>query len=173
MALVTCPFCKEKFNREKEEFVQIASRRYAHPHCYQKSIEDAEKNAQDYHTLTLLIRNLFKLERLTPLIEKQIKDLYEKNNYSYMGIVKSLIYFYQVQGNSTDKSNGGIGIVPYVYDKAMSYFDELEKIKQNNKDKIFTNEKETVVIPVPTVRKRSRNLPFAFLMEEDNNGETE
>ena len=80
MALVTCPFCKEKFNREKEEFVQIASRRYAHPHCYQKSIEDAEKNAQDYHTLTLLIRNLFKLERLTPLIEKQIKDLNEKNN---------------------------------------------------------------------------------------------
>lgn len=173
MALVTCPFCKEKFNREKEEYVQVASRRYAHPQCYQKSIEEAEKNAQDYHTLTLFIRNLFKLEYLTPLIEKQIKDLQEKNNYSYMGILKSLIYFYRVQGNSTDKSNGGIGIVPFVYDKAISYFDELEKIKQNNKDKIFKNEKEILVIPTPKLHKRNRHTPFSFLMEDDSNGKTE
>lgn len=46
MATVTCKYCKAKFNREKEAFVQIPPKTggirfsYAHGECYQKAVAD-------------------------------------------------------------------------------------------------------------------------------------
>ena len=39
-------------------------------------------------------------------------------NFSYSGILRTLIYFYDIRGNTIEASNGGIGIVPYVYEEA-------------------------------------------------------
>ena len=171
MAYVTCPFCKVKFNKLTTDHVQVASRRYAHTECYRKSLEQSKENAKDYLSLEIYIKKLFQIETLTPLISKQIKDFKEKNGYSYKDMTKSLMYFYSVQGNTTDKSNGGIGIIPFVHDRAISYFDEIDRIRQANKDiSEPLGGKETVVIPTPKVRRKKRG-PFSFLME-DTNGET-
>jgi hypothetical protein len=48
-----------------------------------------------------------------------------KYNYTYSGIHRSLEYFYEVKGNSLDKANGGIGIVPFVYQDAYNYYYSL------------------------------------------------
>jgi hypothetical protein len=39
---VTCPICTRKFDRDKEEYVQMSARRYAHAKC---ALREAEKNS--------------------------------------------------------------------------------------------------------------------------------
>lgn len=47
---------------------------------------------------------------------------YLKKGYTYLGIVRALEYHYVVKKGSIAKGNNGIGIVPYVYDEAQTYF---------------------------------------------------
>jgi hypothetical protein len=42
--------------------------------------------------------------------------------YTYSGIKRTLEYFYEVKKNSIEKANGGIGIVPWVYEEAKRYY---------------------------------------------------
>lgn len=75
-----------------------------------------------------------------------------------------------MQGNSIEKANGSIGIVPYVYDKAFQYYYALWLANQNNKDKVIsdyvaTSREVTIRPPQPKVRKRKL---FSFLDKEDN-----
>ena len=71
-------------------------------------------------------------------------------------MLKSLIYFYEVKGNSTEKANGGIGIVPFVYKDAYRYYYSIFLAKNQNKEKdlsIFQKSREVVIKP-PTLRKK-------------------
>jgi hypothetical protein len=62
------------------------------------------------------------LEYITPRIRTQIKNYLTNYNYTYSGILKALKYFYEIKGNSTEKANEGIGIVPYCYQDAYNYY---------------------------------------------------
>ena len=45
--VVICQYCKKKFDRDKEPFEEVRSRRYAHKECYenyQKSLSKEEKD---------------------------------------------------------------------------------------------------------------------------------
>ena len=46
----------------------------------------------------------------------------------YQGQLLTLKYFYEVLGNTTEKSRGSIGIIPFVYEQARIYYE-----KQANK----------------------------------------
>ena len=50
-------------------------------------------------------------------------------------MLKALIYFYEVKGNSVEKANGGIGIIPWIYKDAYNYYYDLWMIKQRNKNR--------------------------------------
>ena len=89
-------------------------------------------------------------------VNKQIKDFQQEYGYTYSGMLKSLIYFYEVKGNSTEKANGGIGIVPFVYKDAYRYYYSIFLAKNQNKEKdlsIFQKSREVVIKP-PTLRKK-------------------
>ena len=95
-------------------------------------------------------------------VNKQIKD-YVAEGYSLSGILKSLIYFYEVKGNSKDKANGGIGIVPYVYKDAYNYYYSLYLANLQNKEKDvkeITSKVREITIPLPqiTLPKRFFNV---------------
>ena len=64
---------------------------------------------------------LFKVDYIDARIRKQIKQYREEYNYTYSGIRKALIYHYEIKGGDKSKANGGIGIVPYVYENAYNY----------------------------------------------------
>ena len=53
----------------------------------------------------------------------------KEKEYSYSGMRKTLKYFFEVRGNSIEKANGGIGIIPYVYDEAYIYWRALWEAK--------------------------------------------
>ena len=167
--IVTCPFCKEKFNRDKVDFVQISARRYAHPKCYQESEKNKTQEEKDRENLEAYILKLFNEPYLNARIKKQIKDFQIEYNYTYSGMLKTLIYWYEIKGNSIEKANGGIGIIPYVYKDAFNYYYSIWEANQKNQDKDvqeFVSKEKVIKIEPPKRNLRKRKL-FAFLDEEE------
>ena len=84
-------------------------------------------------------------------------------------MLKALVYFYEIKGNSVDKANGGIGIIPFIYNDAYNYYYSLWLANQKNEDKdisTFTPQAIEVTIPCPKREIRRRRL-FTFLDQEE------
>jgi hypothetical protein len=215
--IVSCVYCKEKFDRDKDEYVQTSSRRYAHAKCYlrkkieDKSLPDLEiinpldfvtceyckkqfnkskeefkvingkyfhkkcakyeesRELTDKEKLEQYIMNLLNEEYINPRIKKQLNQYVEEFQYSYSGILKALVYFYEVKGNPIEKANGGIGIVPYIYKDAYNYYYSLWLAQQKNEDKEIEKYIPKVIevhIADPQRNIKKRNL-FSFLDKEE------
>lgn len=168
MHKVKCIYCGVIFDRDKLPFIQVSQRRYAHQECSLTEEQKKSKEEQDKIDLDNYIMQLFKIDYVDARIRKQIKQYREEYNYTYSGIRKALVYFYEVKGNPIEKANGGIGIVPYVYQNAYNYYLALWQAQQKNQDKVLTNyipKVKEVVIPRPQRKVKKREL-FTFLDEE-------
>jgi len=114
--LVTCKYCGVKFNRESEEWVKISTR-YAHKECHDRA--QADKAA--LRMVTDLIQSLYYPAKPDwGLIGTQLKK-YLNDGMTYMGMYYTLTYFFVIQKNDIH-SGAGIGIIPYVYQKAKAYY---------------------------------------------------
>lgn len=166
--IVTCVYCKQRFDRDKSPYVQVSARRYAHQECSLTEEQKISKEEQDKIDLENYILKLFKVDYVDARVRKQIKQYREEFNYTYSGIRKALTYFYEVKGNSIEKANGGIGIVPYVYQHAYNYYLALWQAQQKNQDKVLNDyvpRVKEIVIPRPQRKVKKREL-FTFLDEE-------
>lgn len=114
--------------------------------------------------------HLFHTDYVDPRIQKQINSYIKDYNFTYNGILKSLIYWYEVKHNPIEKSNGGIGIVVYTYKQAYDYYYAIWLAQQRNKNKIIEDyvpvDKE-ITIPRPRAKPHRQAL-FSFL---DKDGE--
>lgn len=167
--MVICTVCGKRFDRDKVPFVQTSARRYAHENCTLSDEEKANRVLTDKEKLEDYIMKLFKEDFVNPRIKKQINEYTEKYNYTYSGILKALIYFYEIKGNSIEKSQGGIGIVPYIYKDAYNYYYQLWQAKENNKEKdiqAYVPVVREIVIKNPQRKIKKRNY-FSFLDEEE------
>lgn len=135
---VKCLYCEQKFDRDKVECVSIG-RRYGHLKCHEQCMAQKTQEEKDQYNLEEYIRKLFNTKTLNTKVKRQLEDFKEKYNYSYSGILKTLVYWYDIKKNNLEKANGGIGIVPYVYDQAREYYyrlylaqyaNELEEIQE-------------------------------------------
>lgn len=165
---VICAICGKRFDRDKVQAVKHGARRYSHQSC-EPSGETVPLPQQDSDLTKLeeYIEKLLGKEYNRARVKKQIKDFTEENHYSYSGILKSLVYFYEVKGNSIEKANGGIGIVPFVYQDAYNYYYDLFLAQSRNEKKnvaeITSKTREiTIRPPERPVTKRF----FNFLDEE-------
>lgn len=122
---VTCVYCGERFNRDREDFIQISARRYAHSHCVPKRQEEVSKQEQDYNDLIEYIKRLYKTPTVLPSVVKQIKEFKQQYGFTYTGMRKTLYWYYELKNNNITKSNGQIGIIPYIYNQANDYFYRL------------------------------------------------
>ena len=168
--IVTCIYCKKKFDRDKYPFVQVSNRRYAHTECSMSDDQKKAKEELDKEALNNYIMKLFNTSYVDARVQKQIKQYVDEYNFTYSGIQKALTYFFEIKGNSLEKANGGIGIVPYVYKNAYNYYYALWQAQQKNEDKVVTdyvpNVKE-IVIPRPQRKLKKRQL-FTFLDKEND-----
>ena len=107
-------------------------------------------------------------------IKRQIKDYVTNHGYTYSGIHKALIYYYEVKGNKFDegKAQGGIGIVPFVYQNAFNYYYAIWEVQQKQEHIVdagslaeYIPKIVEVRIPVTKRQEKKRNL-FSFLDEE-------
>jgi hypothetical protein len=148
--------------------VQVSNRRYAHKECSTLEDDKLIQQEKDKEALDNYIMQLFGMTYVDARIRKQINPYVEDYNYTYSGIHKALIYHFEIKGGSIEKANGGIGIVPYVYQSAYRYYYALWEAQQKNKDVVVNDYVPTVkeiIIPVPQRQVKKRKL-FTFLDEE-------
>lgn len=169
MHKVTCIYCKKQFDRDIVPYSQVSQRRYAHKECAIKEYNRKQQEDIDKTNLEKYILKLFNIDFLNPRIKKQISEYVNVYHYSYSSIQKALVYFFEIKGNSIEKANGGIGIVPYIYDEARNYFYILWLAEENNKDKNIIDYKPQVieVKMQPPIKKVKRKRLFSFLDDEE------
>ena len=169
--VVKCPYCGKSFDRDKTtDWIQVNSRRYAHVNCHTEHLAQMSQEEKDLMALEAYIKKLLGLDSINARVRKQINDYKTNQNYSYTGMLKALTYFYEVKGNSTEKANVGIGIVPYVYQDAYNYYYHIWMAKQTNEVKPieqYTAPPERVIIIPPPKRVEKKRKLFAFLDEEE------
>ena len=166
---VKCKYCGKIFDRDKIPFKQISAQRYAHYECAVAAENSKKQEDIDKEELENYIKQLLNEDFISPRVRKQINSFIEQYNYTYSGMRKALIYFYEVKGNDKSKANGGIGIIPYCYKQAYDYYYSLWLAKQKNEDKDITTyvpQTKVVKIPVPQRKIRKRKL-FTFLDDDE------
>ena len=166
---VECIYCKETMNRNDEDCVMVMNGKYAHKKCAEI---ETNREKTDAELLDEYIIKLFNYDYVPPRVKNQINDFIAKYNYTHSGMRKALQYFYEIKGNSIDKANGGIGIVPYVYQDAYRYYYSIWLAHQKTENveiKQYIPKVKEIVIPRPVAKVKKRNL-FSFLDEEVNDG---
>lgn len=167
--MVKCPICGQQFDANVEPYVMVNARRYAHKACAETAEENKTKEQKDKEILENYIKSLFGISSITPKIRKQIDTFHKEKNYSYSGMYKSLKYFFEIKGNPIEKANGGIGIIPWIWDDALKYWRALWEAQQQNEGLDINN----YVLPAKEVHistperqpmKHTRKL-FSFLDE--------
>lgn len=167
--IVKCSICGQQFDANETPYEKTHSgRRYAHKECFENQEKLKTQEQKDKEQLELYIKHLFNSTTINPRTYRLIKQYIDEYNYTYKGIFQALTYFYEVKGNSIDKANGSIGIVPFIYQDAYNYYYSLWLARQRNEEKIIKNYEPAVievVIPRPQRKVTKREL-FSFLDEE-------
>ena len=166
---VICSVCGKRFDRDTEQAVKTGARRYAHYACKPDGelVPLVMKEDEDLTKLKAYISQLFGQNANWALINKQIKKFKEENGYSYSGMLKSLVYFFDVKNNPKDKANNSIGIIPYIYKDAYNYYYNLfmaQELMQQQKN-IITQIKEILI--KPPKKKGTKRKSFSLGVEED------
>ena len=173
--LVKCPKCGVTFDANKIQAVRVGSRRYGHATCYPDSTDfiPLEKVIEDNDLIQLkdYIKKIYGEKANWVLINKQIKDFQKEYNYSLSGMLKSLVWFYEIKGNSPEKSNGGIGIIPFAYQDAYNYYYNLFIAQSQNENKNIqeiTSKIKEIIIKAPQRPIKKRFFKFLDEDEVDN-----
>lgn len=153
--LVKCKYCNIQFDANVTEFVKEKNR-YAHKTCYEAHQANMSQEDKDLEALNEYIKIKFGKEANWALIKKQIKNYKEENQYTYSGMLKTLIYWYDILHNSTDKANGAIGIVPFIYQQALDYYYNLylaHLVNESNDNYSIPQKEITIKIPMREKKK--------------------
>lgn len=163
--MVKCTVCGKSFNRDKIQAVKMGARRYAHYSCHPEGelVELLDPVDEDLVKLENYIVQLLGDSYNAARVKKQIKDYKKDYDYTYSGMLKTLIWFYEIKGNSKEKANGGIGIIPFVYKDALNYYYNLylaqlaneEILKREEECRHFVREIE---IYSPEVKRRIKKM---------------
>lgn len=134
---------------------------------------DKTKEQKDKEALEAYIMKLFNTQIVPPRAQKQIKQFIEENNFTYSGMLKSLKYFYEVKGGSLEKANGGVGIIPWIYDKAYNYYYAIWLAEQENskiieaRPSILTTPQIEIHITSPKKEPVGRKRTYFSFLDED------
>lgn len=167
--MVKCLYCGQIFDTNVEPFIKPNARRYAHATCAKTAEENRTQEEKDKQELEMYIKDLFGISSISVKIKKQMETFRKDNNYTYSGMRKTLKYFFEIRNNSIEKANGGIGIIPYVYDEAFSYWRALWEAKQRNQgievQKYNLPMREIHIVPPKREPMKHTRKLFTFLDE--------
>lgn len=138
--LLQCRICKQRNidrNTQQENIDYIRhGNHYWHKECYEdrerrrKNIDIHDENSDSFWreaSYNFLKRDI-KIEVTDAFFIQWQRYMASKNPfYSAKGIYFALLYFYEIKKGNKDKSNGGIGIIPYIYEESRAYWYERER----------------------------------------------
>lgn len=106
------------------------------------------------------IKDILEIDKISPLIKKQIKKYTEEDGMTYLEIRDTLKYFFELKNGNKTKAQG-IGIVPYVYDEAKKYYQKIYDITEKAKKvEIKSSIEKNISIsrPISKVKRRRINI---------------
>lgn len=154
---VKCPYCNQYFRRSAEKY-EFYKQRYWHVDCYNAQVGEKQRITTERQELISYIEKLFN-KKVDARILRQIKTFIDDYGYKYKGIQLTLEYFFELKGNSLVKSQGGIGIVPYVYEEAKQYYMMKQQVAENLRtleDVPVTEKKVTIKDPTKQAKYRTK-----------------
>lgn len=169
--IVKCKYCGKEFDANQEEHV-VKNRRYAHKRCYegrspelieQENFFDLAKNYLGSTYDYLRVRNQ----------ATEYTDPKGPYHMSWSGMSKTLHYWYEVLGKGNEKSGGGIGIIPHVYNKALQYEYKKYVTQCKNEGKSYQPYNEVIEINKPTARAQKRPFSVDMFALDENYTNTE
>ena len=171
--MVTCIYCKQRFDRDKIPAIEVKNRRYAHKECVKRKEELLTQEEKDKEAFYEYVKKLLGDDYTPAKIAVQVKHYLTDYKFTYSGMLQSLIYFYEIKGNNIEKAKGGIGIIPFIYKDAYNYYYALWLANENNKDKdVSTYVPEVIEVTIPKPKKQIRKRrKFMFLDWEEKDGE--
>ena len=163
--LVLCQYCKSQSNKvDKENAVRIDNKNF-HSNCAKLYLDKKE--------LQETICRIFNLKAPGPKNNAYISKFHNEG-MTFKGMTHTLVYFYDIKKNSIEKSNDGIGIIPYVYDEARKFY-EKDQIAEKKAEAALEKNKEQREQIKDTVRevKWPKTTPVTFNMKVYNDSDIE
>lgn len=171
--LVKCLYCGQSFDAKENEinivWYKPRSNRYAHVKCGQVHEQTQTQNDKDFNELYQYVKkeqgNNFNFVQFKKITDAWIKDY----KYTYSGMLKSLLYFYEVQKNSKQKlKEGSIGIIPFCYTQAYNYYYNIYIASQVAGTGTYnSNKRQEIEIDAPQKKVVPPKL-FSLDMEDEN-----
>lgn len=162
--IVTCRVCKKQFDTESlsiKEWIKPRNRLYYHTKCY-----DDWKNGKDkittanndiefwYDAIVDFLYFVKKIDLDFAKFQNQWKSFTAAGkNMTPKGIYFSVLYYYDIMKGNPEKSQGGIGIIPYIYNDAAKYWVEEENRRVGTIDSIIKQIEERANRPTQKIIK--------------------
>ena len=160
MALRKCALCGEPI--QKEESALPYKKRYVHEHCFKASmnaikkdkdnqLQQKEKQRKNNNKVVTSRKSELK-EGLSEEEYKEKKAYYDylrslnvdinakvyvlsdkyisQYAFTWIGLYQTLVYLHEIIAK--ELTGEVVGLLPYYYNEAMSYFAEIDKIRENN-----------------------------------------
>lgn len=142
--IIQCRICKKKFDTEQEEFVLVGQKSYYHKNCYEQWIQ-SRNNAkatgdEDFwkeSIIDFLYRDIHMKIDFSKLNSQWEHFLKPDKKMTPKGIYFALRYYYTVINGDKEKAQGGIGIVPSIYQTSAKYWTDLENRKEGTLEAII------------------------------------
>ena len=172
--MVKCAICGESFDRDKVQAVKHGARRYAHLRCNPtgevvvSEIDPVKaKEQQELAELESYIQTLLQDDYNPARVKKQINEYKQKYGYGYDSMRKTLIYWYEIKGQSKEKANGGIGIIPFIFNDAKNYYYSLYLAQIANQDIQPGYKPDVVEIEIESPRTTIKKPKLFNIIEGD------
>ena len=104
-----CRVCKVEIDKEKDDWIMPSKNWYYHRKCYNDWKQSTPATDEEYRAF---------------IYDFIARDLKVK---TVKGIFFTLKYFYEIKHGDWNKGHGGIGIVPFVYNEACTYWVAQER----------------------------------------------
>lgn len=131
----------------------------------------------DRDALFFYIYRLFGEQEDQPVSAWNITQMqkFRAKGMSYKGQLLALKYFYEVKGNSTQKSNGSIGIIPYIWSDAALYYKKqakkAEEISAAIKKQLEQDRVEIKINPNEYMNKKKQREKKEKMIDLDSVGD--
>lgn len=175
--IVHCRSCGGAFNRdvliEGIDWVKPSNLQYYHKNCYEQwakkqgKLEGKMSDDEWFEALRYYLNHIVKIPIDWKKLSSQWKNLL-KQKKTAKGIYFSVKYFYDVMNGDKEKSQGGIGIVSYIYQDSCNYWEEKFLKDSTILDKIEKQAKEQArvlshkVVQTQTKKKTIKKKKFSF-----------
>ncbi len=163
---VHCRICKQVIDRNIEQedvdWIMPSKNYFYHKNCYESWKRSTPGTDGEYVSFIYdYISRDLKAGYDYHMCEAQRKKFIKENKMTNKGIFFALKYFYEVKGGTWEKSHGGIGIVPFIYEEACSYWVKREKNNAGIVARIEQQMKEAQQRDKKVVHRKERKKKFA------------